>query len=211
LFHAAETRPLHEITVVRTGKKQGTRHSNVRESIKAKATRLGLERKMIYATMIYTGLRKSELASISIGQAFLDHEIPHLVLKAKHAKSRRGAILPLHPQLVPRLREWLNLKTAQGKLSPKEKLFHVPDSLCKILNRDLKFAGIEKRDVLDRVVDVHALRHTHATILAKRGVSPKVAQSSMRHSCIRLTMNVYTHLELTDVAEGVKQIPDFFE
>jgi integrase len=65
--------------------------------------------------------------------------------------------------------------------------------------------------VLDRVVDVHALRHTHATILAKRGVSPKVAQSSMRHSCIRLTMNVYTHLELTDVAEGVKQIPDFLE
>jgi hypothetical protein len=31
----------------------------------------------------------------------------------------------------------------------------------------------------------------------------------MRHSDTRLTMNVYSHLELGDVAEGVNQLPNF--
>jgi site-specific recombinase XerD len=73
--------------------------------------------------------------------------------------------------------------------------------------RDLKFAGIEKRDILNRVVDVHALRHTHATLLAKRGVAPSVAGKSMRHSNIKLT-GIYTHLDIQDVAEGVNRIPN---
>ena len=59
------------------------------------------------------------------------------------------------------------------------------------------------------MIDVHALRHTHGTLLAQCGVSPTVAKNSLRHSDIRLTMNVYTHLELDDVAKGVNRIPDF--
>ncbi|MDR3110552.1 MAG: tyrosine-type recombinase/integrase [Planctomycetaceae bacterium] len=70
-------------------------------------------------------------------------------------------------------------------------------------------AGIAKRDSLNRVIDVHALRHTHATLLAQSGVSPSIAKSAMRHSDIRLTMNVYSHLELGDIAEGVNQLPNF--
>ncbi len=58
------------------------------------------------------------------------------------------------------------------------------------------------------MIDVHALRHTHATLLAQRGVSPTVAKSSMRHSDVRLTLNVYSHLELGDIAEGVNRLPD---
>jgi integrase len=192
--------------MVRTGKQKGKNIAKVREEIKKEAVRLGLERKLLYATMIYTGLRKSELASSTVGQVFLNHEIPYIVLAAKDEKSRRGATLPLHPELVEQLRKWLKLK---GNVSPKEKLFTVPDALSKVLNRDLKYAGIEKRDILNRVIDVHALRHTHATLLARKGVSPSVAQSAMRHSDIRMTMGVYTHLELGDIAEGINRIPDF--
>jgi integrase len=209
LLKAAEDRPLYEVTLVRRGKRRGECYANVRPEVREAAARLGLERKLLYATLIYTGLRKSELASITIGRVFLDHEVPHFALAAKNEKSKRGATLPLHPELVVELRKWLELKQGDGELSPKEKLFNVPFGLCKILNRDLAYAGIEKRDGLDRVVDVHALRHTHGTLLAKRGVSPTVAKNSMRHSDIRMTMNLYTHLDLDDVAEGVNRIPDF--
>ncbi len=210
LLQAAENRPLHEMTVVRRGKRRGECYANVRDEVKVAAARLGLESKLLYATLIYTGLRKSELASITIGRVFLDHDIPHFVLDAKSEKAGRGATLPLHPELVNHLRAWLDFRRERdGELPPKEKLFTVPFGLCRILSRDLAFAGIEKRDTLDRVVDVHALRHTHGTLLAQRGVSPTVAKNSMRHSDIRLTMNVYTHLELGDVAEGIKKIPDF--
>jgi len=213
LLQAAETRPIHDQLAVGSQKPSASsksvpvgRLANICEATKEKAIQLGLERKLLYATMIYTGLRKSELASITVGQVFLDTEIPSIVLAAKDEKSRRGATLPLHPELAEQLRKWVKLK---GKVSPKEKLFHIPDALCKILNRDLAFAGIEKRDVLNRVIDVHALRHTHATLLARKVVSPAVAKSAMRHSDIRMTMKVYTHLETGDIAEGIKQIPDF--
>jgi hypothetical protein len=44
-------------------------------------------------------------------------------------------------------------------------LFDVPDKLCKILSRDLRAAGIPKRDDRGRSIDVHALRHTFGTLL----------------------------------------------
>ena len=216
LLNAAEERPLHDQLAVGSRKASPSkkpapdgRLAKISDATREKAMRLGLERKLLYATMIYTGLRKNELASIRIGQVFLDHDIPHIILAAKDEKSRRGATIPLHPELVVHLKAWLALKKQRGEDGQKEKLFHIPAALCKILNRDLAFAGIPKRDVLDRVIDVHALRHTHGTLLAQSGVSPTVAKSSMRHSDVRMTMNVYTHLELGNVADGVNRLPDF--
>ena len=39
------------------------------------------------------------------------------------------------------------------------------------------------------------------------GVLPRMAQELMRHSDIRLTMNVYTHLQLIDTAGAVESLP----
>ena len=36
---------------------------------------------------------------------------------------------------------------------------------------------------------------------------PRMAQELMRHSDIRLTMNVYTHLGLVDTAGAVEALP----
>lgn len=170
---------------------------------------MGHERRLIYATLIYTGLRKSELKSITVGQVFLDDNIPHIVLKNRDSKNGEGGMLPLHPTLVRHFRNWLDIKKTQGECKPKDKLFNVYDSLCHVLNRDLAFAGIPKRDVLDRVIDVHALRHTHCTILQNQaGVGIGIARKSMRHSSIDMTMN-YTHADVSAVAEGINRLPDF--
>ena len=49
----------------------------------------------------------------------------------------------------------------------------------------------------DEVVyaDFHANRHTFITNLVKVGIQPKLAQSLDRHSDIRLTFNIYSHVE----------------
>jgi len=44
-------------------------------------------------------------------------------------------------------------------------------------------------------------------VLGKSGVVPRMAQELMRHSDIRLTMNVYTHLQLIDTAGAVESLP----
>lgn len=93
------------------------------------------------------------------------------------------------------------------ELPATTRLFNIPKAFCKILDRDLKAAGISKRDDRGRIIDVHALRHTFGTMLSKAGVSPRVAQAAMRHSTIDLTMNVYTDPRLLDVQGAVESLP----
>jgi len=59
----------------------------------------------------------------------------------------------------------------------------------------------------NRVLDVHALRHSFSTLLSRGGVAPRTAQAAMRHSSIDLTMNVYTDPRQIDVQAALLQLP----
>ena len=49
-------------------------------------------------------------------------------------------------------------------------------------------------------------RHTFITNLERAGVSPRTAQTLARHSDIRLTMGIYTHIELDDQAVAIRTL-----
>ncbi len=51
---------------------------------------------------------------------------------------------------------------------------------------------IEKAKV--RKINFHALRHTHATILASQGVPLKVVSERLRHSSVAITGDIYSHV-----------------
>ncbi len=173
---------------------------------------LGAQRALMYRMMICTGLRKGELASISVGQVHLDERYPCVELLAKDEKAGRGAMIPLRADLVAELRSYMRmLSESRGKkqLAPNTRLFPMPADMIRIFDRDLAAAGIPKRDARNRVVDLHALRHTFGTHLARAGVSPRIAMAAMRHSTIELTMNVYTDPALLDVAGAVEKLPQF--
>lgn len=180
---------------------------------------LGRERALIYKMLVLTGLRKGELASLTKGQLMLDAEPPCLMLNPADEKNREGSTLPLRADLADDLRHWLSDRTSAGQTLPSPStndspalplntpLFAVPHGLVKILDRDLRLAGIPKVDGRGWTVDVHALRHTFGTLLSKGGVTPRTAQAAMRHSKIDLTMNVYTDPKLLDVAGAVEALP----
>ena len=75
------------------------------------------------------------------------------------------------------------------------------------MKRDLKAAGIPIKAERGFGVDVHALRGTFATLLAKGGTNPRIVQELMRHSDPRLTSNVYTHLRLNDTCGALDTLP----
>lgn len=52
--------------------------------------------------------------------------------------------------------------------------------------------------------DYHSLRHTHATMLAERGASPKYVQNRLGHRNVIVTMSIYTHLTNSLADEGAK-------
>jgi integrase len=186
----------------------------------AELERCGWERSLIYKTLVLTGLRRNELASLTVGSLRLDTPTPFFVLKAKDEKNRVGSELPVRPDLVFDLQEWLGHKLTlakrqaarNGKAEPTHlpastPLFTVPVELVKILDRDMVAASIPKVDERGYVVDVHALRHTFGTLLSRGGVSLRTAQAAMRHSDPSLTANVYTDPKLLDVGAALNALP----
>ena len=74
----------------------------------AQQERLGVERALAYKVAVTTGLRRGELASLTIGQLDIDSNFPHIVLKAADEKNRQGNSIPLRRDVADELREWVS-------------------------------------------------------------------------------------------------------
>lgn len=167
--------------------------------------RIGREHALFYLLAVATGLRRKELASLTVGQVHLSAvPTPYLSLNAADTKNARAANVPLRPDVVSQLRTYL----AGREQSLEAKLFERPPTI-RVFDADIRAAGIAKRDPRGRVVDIHALRYTFGTHLSAAGVHPRTAMAAMRHSRIELTMNYYTDPVLLDVAGAVNSLPAF--
>ena len=193
----------------------------------------GRDRRMLYVTAAYTGLRASELASLTRRSFDLGNpDGPTVTVEAGYSKHRRRDVLPVHPDLADRLGEWfaerdrdardragreradapavLRIDAAPvaadsdaGRLWPGRWNAHA----AEMLRGDLADAGVPYTDADGRDFDFHALRHQFITTLARSGVHPKDAQALARHSTITLTMDRYTHVGLRDMGAAVAALP----
>lgn len=162
----------------------------------------GEQRARIYILAYMTGLRKSELASLTPRSFKLDAQPPTVTLQAACSKHRRKDVLPLHPELVMMLRQWL------AELRPTDKLFPrlAGKETSTMVKADLERIGIPYRTDAG-VADFHAAgRHTHITELLKNGVSLPTAKELARHADVRMTMK-YTHIGIVDQAKAVANLP----
>ena len=203
LLQTAKERPVNEALIIRRGKRKGLLVAKVRAEVRAELERLGWERALMYKTLVLTALRRGELEALEVRHLSLNGKRPRLILPGSLTKNGEEASLPLMADLATDLKAWL---AATGRKGP-DRVFRMPLELVKIMRRDLKAAGIPYRDDRGRTLDVHALRHTTATILSRAKVSPRVAQEFMRHSDIKLTMQTYTGPRLLDEAEALAALP----
>src|SRR5690606_12758752 len=137
---------------------KATRESGV--TIKGRTWRMSpTDRAMLYTLAAYTGLRASELASLTV--ASFDLEAKTVNVQAAYSKRRRNDTLPLHASLVEQLRPWLGTKT--GRIFPGTWTVHY--KAAKLLRKDLARTGIAYIDATGRYADFHSLRHTFVTQL----------------------------------------------
>ncbi len=186
----------------------------------------GQSRMLLYATAIQTGLRSSELRSLSRGNLFLANEKPYITCSASNTKNRKDARQYIQNDLADELREYVATK------APRSPVFAMPPrwDVASMLRDDLADARrewlesatnnpseYEKRvqsDFLAAVnhegehLDFHALRHTCGAWLAMTGAHVKAVQSIMRHSSITLTMDTYGHLFPGQEANTVSNLPN---
>ena len=95
------------------------------------------------------------------------------------------------------------------KKTPQDSLFvYRPDSLLDTFERDCKVAGIPYMSENGRTIDVHSLRRTYGTMLARAGVPLATTQRLMRHSKPETTAKLYIDVEEIDIAVALGKLPD---
>lgn len=57
-------------------------------------------------------------------------------------------------------------------------------------------------------ISAHILRHTACTRLAETGLEPKVLQYIMGHANVSVTLDVYTHLDFTQIQEKMEAVQE---
>jgi integrase len=201
LLEAARVRPLSQAKIIRKGPRKGQPYANLKTHVEQRLIDQGAERALLYRTMAFTGLRRNEIATLTVKDLCLDQDMPYVSLRTRNTKNAQADQIPLKADLAETLRQWIANKL------PNAKAFFVPQSMSATFDKDLEFARITKT-VDDEVACPHSLRHTFASMLAQAGVSPQKAMRLLRHSDINLTAKRYTHIEMTDKAQAIASLPD---
>jgi integrase len=163
----------------------------------------GADRLVLYTLAANTGFRAGELASLAPGSFDLDAAPPTVTVEAAYSKHRREDVQPLRADVAAMMRQYLDGRGRDEPLWPGT----WSEAGAEMVRLDLAAAGIPYQDDGGRVFDFHALRGQFISLLAARGVHPKVAQHLARHSAINLTMDYYTHLDVLDVTGALDKLP----
>lgn len=170
----------------------------------------------LFHMALYTGMRRSELLALRwcdvdllLMQASVTRSMHKLrngsiIFKApKSVKGRRTVALAPLTCLV--LREHGEkqgaLYTTLGKrLEESDLIFAQPDG-SPLLPDSMTHAWVKlARSVGLQGIRLHDARHTHASLLLKQGVHPKVVQERLGHASIAITLDTYSH-----VAPGLQE------
>jgi len=160
---------------------------------------------LIYRLLLGTGLRSTELSLLTPSQ--IDFERNRLTIEAAKTKNKKADVLPIMADLVQAVKEWVE---AHG-IQPHERIFRFNMySIRRTLLGDLKAAGIERVGSDGRSIDVHSLRKTFGTMLAKAGVPLTTVQRLMRHSTPLLTAKLYIDVDAEDMEQALGKISGIF-
>lgn len=165
----------------------------------------------LFYTSLFTGLRRSEvlalrwsdidllLCQLSVTRTIHQlHNGEIIYGEPKTGKSKR--LVSLSPSTVIVLREH---HEAEGKL--RESL-----GLPPLTDDDLVFCHYDGKPYLPdsithswhklalrcglKGIPLHGARHSHASLMLKQGIHPKIVQERLGHSSIQITLDTYSHV-----------------
>ncbi len=180
---------------------------------------------ILFYTALFTGMRRSELLGLKwgdvdfmFGQICVRRSLHHLkdgsyvFAEPKSAKSRRT--IALTPSNTLLLKEhWENQRLERSMLGTSASA------------NDLVFGTVEGKPLRPNtitrawevlaaqcglpVIRLHDARHTHASIMLKQGIHPKIVQERLGHSSIEITLDTYSHVAPGLQEAAAKRFDDF--
>ncbi len=159
----------------------------------------GPVRALVYRLAVATGLRYSEIGSIT-PESF-NRDAPSVTVSAAYTKNGDPATLPLPRELADDVAAYV------ATLAPGVQVFPLPRYTrgASMLRVDLDAAGIPY-ETASGFFDFHALRCEMATLADQAGVTPRVVQRLMRHSSLELTGR-YTKPRAVDIEAAASLLP----
>jgi integrase len=170
----------------------------------------------MWRAFLECGCRYGELTRAMWADVDLDRRT--LFLRSEHTKSGRSRQIPMLDGLVAELRELreIEAQALRRPVMPSDRIFMSPEACAwpiatrtamRIFDRVLEAAGIDRLDHQGRKLDIHALRHTAASRLLRRGVPLQKVQHLLGHADARMTSRIYAHLGVEDLRDAVEAIP----
>jgi len=164
----------------------------------------------LFYTALFTGMRRSELLALRWQdidfmqtQVYVSRSLHQLrdgsfvFRQPKTAKGRRTVTLPPSALLV--------LYEHKEKQKLERAMLGIP-----LKADDLVFSHLDGKPIRPntitrawtilaaraglKVIRLHDARHTHASLMLKQGVHPKIVQERLGHSSIAITLDTYSHV-----------------
>ena len=164
--------------------------------------------KLFFLTLYFTGARRGEIKAIQFSDINFAKGTLSITKSAsnKHTGQRNVLnkpktphsirVIPLDPILLKMLEEHMveREKDTQFRRSDfifvrslDEKIPLADTTISNFRDRICKKTGV-------RIIRIHDLRHSHATMLVSSGVNIEVVSKRLGHANIDMTLNVYTHV-----------------
>jgi integrase len=169
----------------------------------------------LFYTLLFTGMRRSEalalkwadvdllLLKVSVNKSLSYMNTPKdgsriLLKQPKTKKSRRNisitpsnaVVLREHHQKQDEMRQSLGqplLKDDDFVFSNMRGKPYLPNSVTHAWIKLVRRCGLKG-------IKLHSARHSHASLLMKQGVHPKIVQERLGHASISTTLDLYSHV-----------------
>ena len=164
----------------------------------------------LFYTALFTGMRRSELLALRwqdtdfiYSQISVNRGLHHLndgsyiFTQPKSAKSQRT--IALTPSTILVLKEHHEKqkleRMMQGiPLTDENLVFSHPDGKPLRPNTVSRAWHILATRAGLKVIRLHDARHSHASLMLKQGIHPKIVQERLGHSSISVTLDTYSHV-----------------
>ncbi len=170
----------------------------------------------LFYLALFTGMRRSELLALRwqdidliYGQLSVNRSLHQLkdgrfvFTQPKSVRSRRTIALP--PSVILLLKEYYDNQRMDCALlgiplNDDTLIFNMlgkplrPNTITRAWSMVAAKAGVKR-------IRFHDARHTHASLMLKQGIHPKIVQERLGHSSIQITLDTYSH-----VAPGLQEV-----